>query len=271
MEDPNYYVPSKECRDLIEFIKKVDPTALNWNTSSMYGLVDDECRPIVFRRSDFLRKQPTKIEFDTLVSFRSINGLEESNEGAAVNENGTGGKKKTYASKELMKRKQTENYKYEIKRRDMKRDDILKGYAMKKALCSINLEALLKEREEAISKLERNQAYLIREGALSNLDEKLKDECKNHMLLDDMNSRTKTDEKAEIQSDSDNSSDNSSEEIPTKASPVVRYDNDMVRQKYYNWMASKRISQIRALEEDVSKQFGWALQSIARYNLSEQL
>jgi len=39
MEDPNYYVPSKECRDLIEFIKKVDPTALNWDTSSTYGLL----------------------------------------------------------------------------------------------------------------------------------------------------------------------------------------------------------------------------------------
>ena len=219
----------------------------------------------MFRRSDFLRKQPKKLELDTLASFRSSNGLEESNEGAATNENGAGGKKRTYASKELMKRKQKENYMYERKRLDMKRDDVLKGRAMKNALCSINREAVLKEREKAISKSGRNQAYLLGKGALGNLDEKLKDECKNHMLLNDMNSRTKADEKVEIQSDSDDSS----EEIPTKASPVVRYDNDMVRKKYYNWMASKRISQIRALEEDVSKQFGWALQSIARYNLSE--
>lgn len=36
MEDPNYYVPSKEYRDSIEFIKRVDPMALNWSLTSVY-------------------------------------------------------------------------------------------------------------------------------------------------------------------------------------------------------------------------------------------
>lgn len=219
------------------------------------------CSPVIYRKSEIAHTQraETKDNAENYLSFKNNNEPKISVNEAEVS---PVEQKKSYASNELMRRKQIENHMYEMRRLEMRREDTLKQGSMKNALSRISLEAFLKEREKAIAKSEYNQAYLIREGAISGLGPKLKEECRSYKLLNDVGSKTREDERAEAQSDSEEVS----EEVSVKAASAVQ-DNDGKRQKYYNWMASKRISQIKSLEEGIDKQLDWALQSIGRYGL----
>ena len=172
-------------------------------------------------------------------------------------------KEKYVENNTFFKVKQAENYKFEGRRLNIWRESVARRNYIKDTLSTVSVNALIKKKKEKILDGECNQAHLIREGALNNLNEELKQECKDVKLIDSNPYKTNTENQ---QNEDSNESYGKNLNVPSSSTLEELSKYQKLRQKFSNLELARKTNQIRILEETINQGLDRAYLSIDKYS-----